>query len=364
MTDQCLPPLFNPYKTLKENMDTDAKTYDFLGQKVHSLFGMAACPGSATSEYVKAVFSHGFDIVTYKTQRSVRFPANPFPNVLKLELEGHLTPERANNPVVGYLPDRIDPTDVTIANSCGINCEGPGFWMDDFRKAQASAGKGQLLIMSVVGTIQDGFTPDDYYNDFAVAAGQAVEAGAKVVEINLSCPNVASEGVICYTPEVVEEICQRVRKEIGEDVKLLTKVGYFRQNQEELLQRVVRGMGPYVDGIVATNTMPATIVDRKGKQAFSGPGREKAGVSGSAIKWAGIEMTSRLKHLREVLNLNYVIIGVGGVMKPEDYKDYIIAGADAVQSATGAMWNPKLAKQTKKYMQAPYIAQEIAAYRG
>lgn len=34
-------------------------------------------------------------------------------------------------------------------------------------------------------------------------------------------------------------------------------------------------------------------------------------------------------------------------MTPEDYCKYLDNGADAVQSATGAMWNPYLAYQIK-----------------
>jgi dihydroorotate dehydrogenase len=114
-------------------------------------------------------------------------------------------------------------------------------------------------------------------------------------------------------------------------------------------------MSLHVDGISAINTLAAPIITEDGKQAFPGPGREKAGVSGSAIKWAGIEMVNRLKHIREALKLEYVIIGMGGVMTPRDFEDYRTAGADLVQSATGAMWNPDLAHQVKSYLQAPYI---------
>lgn len=351
-------PIFNPHKTLRDNLKVQPKIHSFLGFEVKSLFGMAPCPATGSSEYVQAAFRNGFDIVTYKTQRSVRFPANPFPNVLQLEIEGYLTPERADLPIVGYPPENLDPRDVTIANSCAVQCEGAEDWAADFALAAKTAGKGQLLVLSVQGTIQDGFSEAEYHEDFAKTAELGVKAGAQVLEINLSCPNVAGEGVICYNPETVANICRLVRERVGGEVKVLAKLGYFRPNQEELLKKVVSELGAYVDGIAAINTIAARIVDRNGKQAFPGPGREKAGVSGSAIKWAGIEMCGRLKNLREALDLNYVIVGVGGVMKPEDYRDYLIAGADAVQSATGAMWNPDLATDIKRYMQAPYLARQ------
>lgn len=72
--------------------------------------------------------------------------------------------------------------------------------------------KGQLLIGSVVGTIQKDFSQTDYYDDFAHTAALAESSGVKVIEFNLSCPNVASEGILCYTPEAVAEIASRIRK--------------------------------------------------------------------------------------------------------------------------------------------------------
>ncbi|HTH72278.1 MAG TPA: hypothetical protein VL737_02850 [Candidatus Pristimantibacillus sp.] len=350
-----LPPLFNPHKTLRDNLKPQQSKHSFLGFEVNSLFGIAACPATSSSDYVRAAFSNGFDVITYKTQRSVRFPANPFPNVLQLDLDGYLTPERAEQPIVGFPPENLDPRNVTIANSCAVQCEGADFWTADFAEALSTAGKGQLLMLGVQGTIQDGFSEADYFDDFAATAELGVKAGAKVLELNLSCPNIAGERVVCYAPEAVAAIARLVRERVGNDVKVLAKLGYFKPNQEELLKKVVGNLGPYVDGITAINTIAARIVDRKGKQAFPGPGREKAGVSGVAIKWAGIEMCGRLKNLREVLGLDYAIIGTGGVMNPDDYRDYMIAGADLVQSATGAMWNPELALEIKRYTQAPYL---------
>lgn len=96
------------------------------------------------------------------------------------------------------------------------------------------------------------------------------------------------------------------------------------------------------------NTIASEIVDENGKQALPGKGRLHGGVCGSAIKWAGIDMTKRLKTLRESMGLSYTIIGVGGLVVLEDYTEYRNAGADIVMSATGAMWNPLLAKEIKE----------------
>ncbi len=102
-----------------------------------------------------------------------------------------------------------------------------------------------------------------------------------------------------------------------------------------------------MQGISAINTIQATIVDEQGKQALPGEGRLRSGVCGASIKWAGLDMTKKLKKIKEELHLNFQIIGVGGVMTALDFLEYRDAGADAVMSATGAMWNPYLAREVK-----------------
>jgi len=46
--------------------------------------------------------------------------------------------------------------------------------------------------------------------------------------------------------------------------------------------------------------------------------------------------------------MEYEIIGCGGVTVPADFKEYRDAGANVVMSATGAMWNPYLAKEIRE----------------
>lgn len=114
------------------------------------------------------------------------------------------------------------------------------------------------------------------------------------------------------------------------------------------MEDYVKKLGGIVDGFSIINTIAAPVKNKQGEQALPGQGRAVSGICGRPIKWAGIDMVSRLKILREELNLDYKIVGCGGVTTPQDYQDYIQAGADAVTSATGAMWNPYLAKEVKE----------------
>ncbi len=357
-------PFYDPKKPYDENFDkgpfgefadgkvfknTGEPEYEFLGYKIYSPFGIAAGP-LLNSKFVKGAFNKGFDVVCYKTQRSAVFPCNNFPNIVFTDVDGDLTLAKAKNPLVGKTTTKKSLEKVTITNSFGNPSRGPKFWQGDMKKAVKMAKKGQLLMASVVGTIKEGFTEDDYYNDFAKTAKLARETGASVIELNLACPNVATEGVICYTRKAVFEICKK-SKEAVSGTPLIAKLGYYASHQQTLLEKIIKDILPFIRGVSVINTIAASVVDERGKQLLPGPNRLKSGICGAAIKWAGIDMVRRLMTLRKKLGVKFEIIGVGGVMRAKDFFAYRKAGADLVMSATAAMWNPNLAKEIKQLYQ-------------
>jgi dihydroorotate dehydrogenase len=334
------------YNDSKPYENNGKPKFDVLGKKVYSPFGIPAGP-LLNSNYIKYAFERGFDVLCYKTQRSIVTKSNQFPQVLYVDIDGDLTLEKAAEPLVGLTETTKSPTDLSITNSFGNPSRGPEFWVEDLKKAKSYQGDGQLLIMSVVGSIQEGFSEEDYWDDFAATAKLAADTGVEAIELNLSCPNVATEGVLCYTHDAVVEICKRVKEKVG-NTPVVAKFGYFSAKQQELLEKIATDASPFLSAISAINTISAPVVDEAGEQALPGPNRLKSGVCGASIKWAGLEMVARLKALREKLNLEFEIFGVGGVMTPQDFKAYRKAGADCVQSATGAMWNPHLAQEIKE----------------
>lgn len=354
-------PFFDPAKSYDENYNQgpfgvfadgidlrngDEPQFDFLGSKINTPFGIPSGP-LLNSKFCKAAFEKGFDVIHYKTRRSGVFPCNQFPNVLFVDIDGDLTLKRSKQSLIGNLNSSKNPTKFSVTNSFGNPSPDAKTWQEDMRKALSYEGKGQLLIASVVGTIREGYSPEDYYNDFVLTAKQAAETGVKIIEVNLSCPNVASEGILCYSKDAVSAICRKTKEAIG-DIPLLAKFGYFSKEQQELLEDIMKSISSYVSGVATINTIPAPVVDKDGNQALPGKGRLISGICGASIKWAGLDMVKRLTQIKEKLNIDFAVIGVGGVMTADDYLEYRNAGADVVQSATGAMWNPYLAQEIKK----------------
>ncbi len=313
----------------------------FLGLPVREPFGIPAGP-LINGRFVKAALDKGFDLPVYKTVRSGHYPCHPWPNVLAVRVPGDLTLELAGR---GLVADRNYADPLSITNSFGVPSFDPDIWQPDLADALQYAKPGQAVIGSFQGTSRGDGNADAYIKNFAQTAKLLQETGVKMMEINLSCPNEGTAHLLCFDIERTRLIAEAVKEEIG-DTPLILKIAYFAA--ENALKEFVRSLGPVVQGISAINTIPAEIRDKDGNQALPGPGRLKSGVCGRSIKWAGLDMVERLKALREELGLKFVIVGVGGVSGPEDYAEYRKAGADAVMSATGAMWNPYLAKEIKE----------------
>lgn len=323
---------------LKKPLISQTKTkYSFLGFPINIPFGIPAGP-LLNSKFIKTAFDFGFSVSTYKTVRSDSFPCHPYPNVVYVKTPNKLIPSKTQRLITTASPKSKNKFSIT--NSFGVPSKIPSLWQKDVKAAIRYEGNGQLLILSFMGTVKPNQTQEEFIEDFALAAKLAKKTGARALEANLSCPNIGNEGLVCYNLNVTEKVCQAIRKAIG-NTPLILKVGYYKELKDlKLLAKIAE---KYANAIAAINTLQVEIVDKNGKQALPGKNRLKSGVCGSAIKWAGIEMVKKLKKIKEANKYKYEIVGIGGVMTPKDFFDYRKAGADLVQSATGAMWNPYLA---------------------
>lgn len=321
------------------------------GLPVDFPLGLPASVLAANAKWIEFYARRGFDILTYKTVRTVVREAHSWPNWVfiqnPVEIRSQIDHRVVGSP--GYWPD--DLTTATMANSFGIPSFAPEWWEEDIRRARDVVLEGhQILIVSIVSSIEpdgmDGGQPDAAIriitDDFINAAKRAKNAGADIIEANYSCPNVLNDraGYLYQDPSGSARVSAELKGILGR-TPLFVKIGYLSAQQ---LHDFVYANAPHIDGVVAINTISAEVVDADGKETF--PGRPCAGISGWAIKAKAQEVARNLVALRKEIQSQtgkgLAILGLGGVLTEDHVREYLDIGVDAVESCTGAFLDPYL----------------------
>ncbi len=310
---------------------------EFLGQKVNSRLGIAAglLPNA---KWISAYAARGWDLLTYKTVRSVERACYPVPNWVFVDADAGEGPVYATD----SFPD--DPAQISSAVCFGMPSMEPSFWREDIARAKSSLSEGQQLIVSVVASPESGWSAAQVADDYAQCAAWVAEAGADVVEANYSCPNVCSaEGQVYMDVDLAEAVTKAVRSAIGE-VRLLLKIGVFPDT--DLQRSFLKTVADAADGITLVNGISREVLHADERPVF-GENYVKAGVLGRIIHEPCVTALSEARTAIEEENLDLALAAVGGVSSVADYQDFIEAGADAVLCGSSPMYLPDLAAEIK-----------------
>ncbi|MDP2636991.1 MAG: dihydroorotate dehydrogenase [bacterium] len=180
---------------------------------------------------------------------------------------------------------------------------------------------GKILIVSIAG-----FSPEEYDE----LANKASQRGLLILrECNLGCPNVWSDGkqkrIASFDPLLVERILQAGWYD-------LVKVSPFSDptHLAEIASVISKSTAL---AVTVANTFPnAFALQEDGRSAISPQFSDGlAGMAGPALKAINMGQVLQWKKL---LPKHIAVIGAGGIRTGQDVKDYLKAGASAVQIAT------------------------------
>jgi dihydroorotate dehydrogenase len=218
----------------------------------------------------------------------------------------------------------------------------PDIWRRDVEWTRKCLPSGKLLNVSVVGTIQPGWSLIDLADDYARCAKWAIESGADCVETNLSCPNVSTcDGQLYQNPSDAALVAHYVREVIGE-VPYIVKIGHVPNRADA--KHLLDALEPYVDGLVMTNSISTTVMVA-GSPAFDG---QRRGICGAATREASLEQIAVFSALIRQSNSKLQLIACGGAATAEHVQHYLKGGASAVHIATAAMIAPSTALQIRR----------------
>jgi len=293
-----------------------------FGRKVRNPVGIAS--GPAPNQRWLAFFAElGYGILTYKTMRDRAWKGHGMPNLLSVRGDFRRGFVATGN-VTG-----------SITNSLGMPTPDPAVWEREARNI-ARTKKDRFFVMSVTAT-SGGGGEEDMLAQFSTLALAGKKAGADAVELNLSCPNVLpGEGGETFTnPKLSGRVVDAARKGVGSGFPVLVKVGFLKDYRPF----VEETYDPRV-GYVAINSVPGVVRDASGMELFSDRGGT-AGICGAAIRARARSAVAGLAKLRNG-GREFELIGLGGVLGAWDALALKDRGADAVETATGALLDPCL----------------------
>ena len=152
-----------------------------------------------------------------------------------------------------------------------------------------------------------------------------------MLEINISCPNV-KEGGIAFgqNPKAAEEITRAVKRYAKQPV--IMKLSPNVTDITEMARAVEAGGA---DAVSLINTLTGMKIDIH-RRAFA-IANKTGGVSGPAIHPIAVRMVWQTAQAVKI-----PIIGMGGIMCPEDAIEMILAGASAVSVGTANFHDPQI----------------------
>ncbi len=246
--------------------------------------------------------------------------AREFENLVDLNRLGAIIVKGLSlQPSKGNPPPRIVETPCGMLNAIGLENVGLTAFVEE--KLQFLKKLSTPVFINIYGKdIKEYAELASRIDDIEEIAG---------IEVNISCPNVNAGGVAFgIDPDTACKVVKAVRGNTGKPVmvKLTPNV-----TDITLIARSVEDAG--ADSISLINTitgMAINIETRRPKLA-----NITGGLSGPAIKPIALRMVWQV-----VQNVKIPVIGVGGIMTPEDALEFLIAGAAAVQIGTANLINP------------------------
>ena len=176
-----------------------------------------------------------------------------------------------------------------------------------------------------------GYTISDYVEVIRVLEDAE---GLTGYELNISCPNVEQGGLEYSTdPDLTASVVRAARQAAKRPlwVKLSPNV-----NAIGVTAKIAEAEG--ADALVVANTYPALCIDAHSRK--SRIGSTTGGLSGAAIK----PITMRLVY-EACKAVSIPVVGLGGIEKPTDVVEYMLAGASAVEVGTAHFIDPRASER-------------------
>lgn len=172
-----------------------------------------------------------------------------------------------------------------------------------------------------------GHSPEEYGR---LAAGLA-QSPVDLIEVNVSCPNVACGGLAFGSdPGAVAEVTRAVKENCG-SVPFMIKLSPQASDVVAVARAAEAGGAAAVSLI---NTIPGLAVDLERRRPRLA--NVVGGLSGPAVKPVALRQVWQCAQA-----LSIPVVGLGGIASARDALEFILVGATAVQVGTATLVDPR-----------------------
>lgn len=257
--------------------------------------------------------------------------AREFEKLVSLEHIGAIITKTITlNPRQGNPMPRICETSSGMMNAIGLQNEG----IDDFIKEKMPylSKIGTPVIVSISGNNIDEF--------FILTRRLDKIEDINGIELNISCPNIKSKGLVAQDSKATYEVVKAVRKITGKTI--ITKLS---PNVTDIVEIARAAEDAGSDAISLVNTFLGMAIDINTRRPKLG--NVTGGLSGPCIKPIAVRMVYEVSK-----NINIPVVGIGGIMNANDAVEFLIAGATAVQVGTANFIEPGVCGEVVKGIEA------------
>jgi dihydroorotate dehydrogenase (NAD+) catalytic subunit len=245
-------------------------------------------------------------------------------------------------PRLGNAPPRLVATPSGLLNAIGLQNPGIDAYLEN------DVAKFAERPCAVIGSVA-GFSVDDYaYVTERLAARDEIDA----IELNISCPNVGSEGeTFACDPGLAEQATRAARR-----VTAKTLIVKLSPNVTDIaaIARVVEAAG--ADALAVVNTVRGMAIDVE--TAKPRLGNTTGGLSGAAIRPIAVLAVWEVARAVKI-----PIVGQGGIENARDALEFILAGASAVSIGTGNFTDPRAPQTVADGLRSYLAERRIASLR-
>ena len=271
-----------------------------------------------------------------------------FDDVVSLERIGaFVTKGISLEPIQGHAAPRIIQTAAGMLNAIGLQNIG----VAEFIEKKLPPLKRYPSCKVIVNVF--GYTVSDYKS---VVERLNDADGIAAYELNVSCPNVHAGGMAFGSDSGSLEYLVREVRNVAKRplmVKLSPNVTSIAQ-----MTRVCANSG--ADAVSLVNTFLAMSIDVETRKPRLT--NVTGGLSGPAIKPIAVRMVYEAAKAVKI-----PVIGLGGIMTPEDAVEFLLAGATAVQVGTASYADPRaterLAKDLESWCRSHHV-ERVASLTG